>query len=81
MPQVIAPKAAPAQKLNDKALQGFDDLPDAANVRVPVVAALHGVSVVTVWRWSKDGRLPAPVRRGGVTAWNVGDLRRSMTAA
>lgn len=66
---------------DDKAaLHGFDLLPNAAHVRVPTVAALHGCSIVTVWRMAKDGRLPAPVKRGGVTAWNVGDLRRSMTA-
>lgn len=81
MPQATTPKPATAPSLNDKALRGFDALPDAANVRVPVVAALYGVSVVTVWRWSKNGQLPEPVRRGGVTAWNVGSLRRSMTIA
>ena len=61
---------------NQKALEDFDRLPDAADVRLPVVAALHGISTVTVWRWSKDGRLPEPRRRGGITAWNVGALRR-----
>ena len=61
---------------NQKALEGFDKLPDAADVRLPVVAALNGISTVTVWRWSKDGRLPEPRRRGGITAWNVGELRR-----
>lgn len=65
----------------DKALQDFDKLPDAAHVRVPVVAALHGVSTVTVWRWARQGRLPAPLRRGGVTAWRVGDLRIAMAKA
>jgi predicted DNA-binding transcriptional regulator AlpA len=62
-------------------LRDFDLLPDSAHVRLPVVAALHGISRVTVWRWSKAGRLPTPVRRGGVTAWNVGALRRSMSQA
>ena len=55
-----------------EALQGFDQLPDSAFVRLPVVAALHGVSPATVWRWSRAGTLPRPVRRGGVTVWNVG---------
>ncbi|MDP9126096.1 MAG: DNA-binding protein [Pseudomonadota bacterium] len=64
----------------EKALQDFDRLPDSANVRLPVVAALHGVSTVTVWRWSASGRLPAPIKMGGVTAWNVGALRRRMSA-
>ncbi len=65
---------------HEKALQDFDHLPDSANVRLPVVAALHGVSTVTVWRWSAAGRLPAPIKTGGVTAWNVGALRRAMSA-
>lgn len=60
------------------ALQHFDKLPDSAGARVPVVAALFGISIPTVWRWTRDRRLPAPVKRGGVTLWNVGDLRRAM---
>lgn len=63
------------------ALAQFDDLPDSANVRLPVVAALNSVSEPTVWRWVKTGRLPAPKKLGpNVTAWNVGELRRSMAA-
>jgi predicted DNA-binding transcriptional regulator AlpA len=47
-------------------------------VRLRTVAALNGISTVTVWRWSNSGILPAPVKRGGVTAWRVGDLRKSL---
>jgi predicted DNA-binding transcriptional regulator AlpA len=64
-----------------QALKDFDRLPDSANIRLPVVAALNGVSTVTVWRWSAAGRLPAPVKMGGVTVWNVGALRRAMSAS
>ena len=66
--------------MHARALQDFDRLPDSAHVRLPVVAALHGVSTVTVWRWSNSGKLPAPTRTGGVTAWNVGALKRAMAA-
>lgn len=59
------------------ALHEFDRLPDSAEVRLPVVAALFGVSTATVWRSSKDGRLPEPTRMGNVTTWNVGRLRRA----
>lgn len=53
-------------------LANFDALPDAANVRVPVVAALFACSVVTVWRRAKKGTLPAGRKLSeGVTAWNV----------
>lgn len=62
-------------------LEGFDKLPDSASVPVQVVAAIHTVTPVTIWRWSKSGKLPAPHKRGGATRWNVGDLRRSMSSA
>lgn len=64
---------------NLSALHQFDSLPDSASVRLPVVCALFGVSGPTVWRWAKAGRLPAPVKRGGVTAWRAGDLRRALS--
>lgn len=55
----------------------FDAAPDAAHVAVPTVAEVCGVSVATVWRWAKDGRLPKPRRLSpGTTRWNVGELRR-----
>jgi predicted DNA-binding transcriptional regulator AlpA len=64
-----------------EALKNFPHLPPEAVVRLPTVAALYGVSAPTVWRWSKAGRLPAPIKRGGVTAWRVGDLREAMARA
>ncbi len=67
------------RSVDQNALAGFDQLPESANVRLPVVAALCGVSPVTVWRWSKSGRLPTPRRLSeGVTGWNVGDLRQAL---
>jgi len=62
------------------ALEHFDKLPDSASARVPVVAALFSVSVPTIWRWARDGVLPAPSKRGGVTLWNVGQLRLALGA-
>lgn len=61
------------------ALANFDSLPDAANVRLPVVAALFACSTVTVWRRVKKGTLPAGRKLSeGVTAWNVGQLRKAL---
>ena len=61
------------------ALAHFDALPDSGYVRAPVVAGLFGCSENTVWRRSKTGDLPAPVRLSpGVTGWNVGALRRRL---
>jgi predicted DNA-binding transcriptional regulator AlpA len=63
-----------------RALLHFDGLPDVARVRLPVVLALFGVSPVTVWRWCKRGQLPQPSKINGITVWQVGELRRFLTA-
>lgn len=82
MPIAIRQTTAPAGiRALPAYLASFDSLPDSANVKLPVVAALHGVSAITVRRWAKAGILPAPARRGGVNLWNVGDLRRSLARA
>lgn len=60
-------------------LRNFDQLPDSAHVRQPTVEALIGCSPATVWRMVKRGTLPAPRKLSQrVTAWNVGDLRRTL---
>ena len=64
-----------------EALRGFDELPDESYVRAPVVAALNGISMVTVWRWAKNGTLPPPKKLGPATsAWRVGELRAAKKA-
>ncbi len=68
-------------KIDANSLSRFDQLPESAHVRLPVVTALFGVSPATVWRWSGAGHLPAPVRIGGVTLWNVGMLRSRLQQA
>jgi predicted DNA-binding transcriptional regulator AlpA len=74
-----------AQRTNQSvipdALKHFDSLPDSANVRLPIVAALVGCSSATVWRMVKRGTLPAPRKLSErVTAWAVGDLRKALAA-
>ncbi len=69
---------APADQ---SALNNFDQLPDSAEVSVRVIAARHSISNPTVWRWTIAGKLPQPIRRGGVTRWNVGELRRALAQA
>lgn len=56
----------------------FDRLPDAAEVREPVVRLLYGCSSATVWRRAASGVIPRPRRRGSVTTWNVGELRAAL---
>ncbi len=64
-----------------EALRNFDSLPDAANVRQPVVEGLFDISGPTVWRWVKSGLLPEPRKQSkGVTTWNVGELRRRLAS-
>ena len=61
------------------ALTRFDHLPDSGFVRLPVVAALFACSPATVWRRVKKGTLPTPRKLSeGVTAWNVGELRKAL---
>ena len=73
-PSIPTATAAPA-------LAQFDTLPESAHVRLPVVAALHGIGPATVWRWVKSGRLPQPHKLGpNTTAWRVGELRRVMAS-
>jgi predicted DNA-binding transcriptional regulator AlpA len=61
-------------------LKNFDDLPDSAHVRLPVVAAIYGCSQVTVWRRCKSGHIPKPKNLGGkITVWNVGDIRKNLS--
>ncbi len=76
-PAIDIPK--PSAATVPDALSNFDLLPDSANVRVAVVAALFACSVPTVWRRSKNGALP-PARKlsEGVTAWNAGELRKAL---
>lgn len=62
-----------------QALRNFNFLPESANVRLPVVAALFACSGATVWRRVKAGTLPKPRKLGErITAWNVGEIRRAL---
>jgi predicted DNA-binding transcriptional regulator AlpA len=59
-----------------QALANFQSLPNEAKTRLPVVAALYGISQATVWRRVKSGHIPAPHKAGlRTTCWNVGELR------
>lgn len=39
------------------------------------LAARYGVSRNTIWRWSREGRLPEPYRLGeAVTRWRLNEV-------
>lgn len=60
-------------------LLDFDQLPNSAHVRLPVVLALYACSRATVWRHVKAGLIPAPIKFSErITAWNVGVLRKHL---
>ncbi|MFM9915275.1 MAG: helix-turn-helix transcriptional regulator [Rhizobacter sp.] len=57
-------------------LAEFDELPDCAFVRRPIVKAICGQSDDSWDRLVKAGRAPAPVRIADRSiAWRVGELR------
>jgi len=63
------------------ALSGFDNMPDSAYIRLPIVRALYGVSTATIWRNCSKGLMPAPVKLSErCTAWNVGLIRSDLAA-
>ena len=62
-------------------VRNFDQLPDCAFVRQPVVERLYACSAATVWRWVTDRRIPNPRKLSHrVTAWNVGQLRAALAS-
>jgi hypothetical protein len=63
----------------NSALSNFDDLPNSANVRLPTVMGLYGISAATVWRQVKAGAIPSPRKlTPRTTAWSVKDLRGAL---
>jgi len=41
------------------------------------LAARYQVHFITIWKWSKSGKLPKPIRLGGnTTRWRPSDIAR-----
>lgn len=57
------------------ALRDFDQLPNNAQVRLPVVKGILSVSGATVWRMVRDGKLKTYKLTERTTTFNVGELR------
>jgi predicted DNA-binding transcriptional regulator AlpA len=78
-PNAIDALPAPAAASIPAAFANFDHAPDSAFVRLAVVAALFACSPATIWRRVKKGTLPVGRKLSeGVTAWNVGELRKAL---
>lgn len=72
--------ATAAASLPD-ALRHFDERAASSLADVKTLADYLGVSINTVWRWSRTGRLPAPIKIGpNSTRWRVGDVRAALAA-
>lgn len=68
LPQAILP-----------ALAQFDQLPDSAYIRLPIIKAPYGVSSATIWRGVKNETIPKPSKlTTRTTAWNVGLVRADL---
>lgn len=64
-----------------EALKDFDQLPNSAYIRLPVVQRLYGISTASVWRGVKNGTIPAPKKLSiRCTGWNVGLIRKALSA-
>lgn len=64
-----------------EALANFDQLPDSAYIRLPVLKRLYGVSSATIWRGVKQGNIPKPNKLSErCTCWNVGLIRAALAA-
>ncbi|MGH1457212.1 MAG: helix-turn-helix transcriptional regulator [Alphaproteobacteria bacterium] len=61
-------------------ISSFDELPLTAYVRQRTVEQLFACSAATVWRWVHKGLIPSPHKIGGITLWNVGELREALNA-
>lgn len=63
------------------ALANFDQLPDSAYIRLPVMIGLFGVSAASIWRGVKNQSIPTPVKlTERTTAWNVRLVREALAA-
>lgn len=60
-------------------LQNFSYLPNESLVRLPILMALYGLSKASIYRFIKDGIIPAPIKLTGRTSvWIVGDIRNNL---
>ncbi|MDP1683124.1 MAG: transcriptional regulator [Burkholderiales bacterium] len=66
-----------------RAVENFNQLPDAALIGSPALMALTGKSRATIWRWVNIGILPKPKKfsRTSQNVWTVGEVRHALSQA
>ena len=62
------------------ALLNFDNMPDAGQVRLPVVKQLLGVSGATIWRLVKKGHLKTYKLTERTTTFNVREIKQFLAS-
>jgi predicted DNA-binding transcriptional regulator AlpA len=73
------PQSQTRAEKHSAVFRNFDNLPNAAHVRQPVVEMLYSSSSSALWRGVEAGKIPAPHKIGlGITAWNVGEHRQAL---
>lgn len=56
-------------------------LPETGYVSANTLATWLETSPSTIWRWSKSGRLPRPVKLGeATTRWDMGEVHKALAA-
>lgn len=68
------------QETINPALRDADQLPNSAQVRLPTVKGLFGVSGATVWRMVKAGKLKTYKLTERTTTFNMGEIRTLLNA-
>lgn len=57
----------------------LDTLPDSGFISDRTLSQSLEVSPATVWRWTREGKLPQPRKLGeNTTRWNVGEVRAAL---
>ncbi len=70
-----------ASKTIPPTLAAFHTLPDEALIDVKCLSVLFGCSENTIWRRSRTGVLPTPIRVSqNQTRWRVGGIRKALAA-
>lgn len=59
----------------------FGQLPAEGFVRTAELLEAVPVSRITLWRWSRNGKIPAPHRIGKTVLWPVSTVRAIIDAA